>query len=120
MRQRRNGHKRHKRHKKSGKGFVPLVPFVAVPLMWIETDCNRYGVLSPSEDDPAKTFRPSLRVTVWAFVRLEPSLARKPFTVTDSPTLTEFLDQPRLINPAGGPSSTSQLTTLPLASFTST
>src|SRR5436309_11312475 len=56
---------------------------------------------------------------VCTFVRLEPSLARKPFTVTDSPTLRELRDQPRLIKPAGGPSSTSQLTILPLLSLTS-
>ena len=42
-----------------------------------------------SEEDPANTLRPSLRVTVVEFTRLEPSLARKPATVTDPKAYTK-------------------------------
>src|SRR5215831_13167663 len=78
-----------------------------------------YGLVPSPPEEPANTFVPSLRVTVDAFTRLEPSLAREPATVTGSPTFKEFLDQPRRMSMAGAASSTSQFTGLPLASFTS-
>src|SRR6185295_17887124 len=82
-------------------------------------DSYGFGVVPFSEDDPAKTLRPSLSFTVEEFARFEPSLARNPSTVTGSPILSEFLVQPRRINPAGLPNSISQLATFPLVSFTS-
>src|SRR5215467_1393374 len=72
-----------------------------------------------SAEDPAKTFFPSLSVTVVAFARFDPSFALKPITVTISPTFSEFRVQPRRINPAGLVNSISQSTILPLLSFTS-
>src|SRR6266581_2010521 len=72
-----------------------------------------------SKDDPANTWRPSASVTVLAFAPWEESFERKPATVTTWPGFSEFLVQPRLINPLGGPSSQSQLTIFPLSSFTS-
>src|SRR5262249_8096769 len=78
-----------------------------------------YGFVPSPPDDPANTFFPSLRVTFVAFKRLEPSFASDPLTVTDSPIFRSFRVQPRLMSIAGAASSTSQLTTLPPASFTS-
>src|SRR5262249_45238627 len=69
--------------------------------------------------DPAKTFFPSASVTLVAFARLEPSLAREPLTVTVSPIVIAFFVQPFLNKMAGAPSSISQLTIFPVASLAS-
>src|SRR5437588_7416304 len=89
--------------------------------MWAATSGSQFYLswASPPEE-PAKTLFPSARVTLAALARFEPSLAREPFTVTVSPILMAFLVQPFLSNIAGEPSSISQFSSLPLASFAST
>src|SRR5262245_31343667 len=78
-----------------------------------------YGFVSFSADDPANTFLPPLNVTVEALATNGAFFADHPVTVTTSPSLSEFLVQPRLISPFGLASSKSQLLTLPFSSLTS-
>src|ERR1700730_15265310 len=69
---------------------------------------------------PAKISRPSGKMIDEQAARWEPSLARKPLTVTISPGFTVSFRQPCRYNTFGGPPSSAQFTTLPSLPFTST
>ena len=70
-------------------------------------------------DDPAKSDRPSGKVTVLAFAVDEPSFARQPTTVTSAPTGKSACRHPRRYSALGRPNSTLQFSVLPEGLFTS-
>src|SRR5262245_1860334 len=86
------------------------------PLYELETT---YGVTEGawvSNDEPAKTCRPSASFTVRAFAVDGSSFDRNPSTVMTLPGLSEFLFHPRRISVVGGPSSKSQSFFTPFSS----
>src|SRR5215467_16202793 len=74
---------------------------------------------SDSLEEPANTFRPSLKVIDRAFALSEPSFARYPTTVIRSPGFKVLLNQPRRIRAFGLPNSRSHDVTLPPCPVTS-
>ena len=75
------------------------------------------GASSPAA--PLNTFLPDGKVTIRALAVLVPSLARRPWTITSSPTFRSFFLHPRRTSSMGAPVSNCQWST-PASVFTST
>src|SRR5436190_4294530 len=81
---------------------------------------NRSQRGTTSSAAPAKTFRPSAKVTLPPDALLEPSFARKPSTLMTSPAFNTSRVIPRRANIPGGPPEKPHVVALPAASLTST